>query len=85
MPATPALPVKVDAKSRAVRTFLQGIGIDVAVAIAAGLLLWLPDADLSSREAWIVLGTSVAKSVLTAVASYVMRLKVTPPAPVDVE
>ena len=42
------------------------------------LLAWLPDADLSSREAWAVLGISVAKTLLTAVASYVSRLKVPP-------
>lgn len=71
-------PAQVDAKSRATRTFVQGLAVDVAFAVAAALLLWLPDADLSSREAWIVLGTSLAKTVLTAAASYVMRLKVTP-------
>lgn len=78
---TPA--ARTDAANRGFRTFVQGVAIDVCVAIAAVLLLWLPDADLSSREAWIVLGTSVAKSVLTALASYVMRLKVAPPAPVE--
>ena len=71
-------PARTDAQSRAGRTLIQGLAVDVAVAIAAALLLWLPDADLSSREAWIVLGTSLAKTVLTAVASYVMRLKVAP-------
>ena len=38
----------------------------------------LPDADLASSTAWVILGTAVAKSVLTALASYVMRLKVAP-------
>jgi hypothetical protein len=70
---------RADAANRGWRTLIQGVTIDVAVALAAVLLVWLPDADLSSREAWIVLGTAVAKSVLTALASYVMRLKVTPP------
>lgn len=64
-----------DARNRGVRTLLQGAAWDVAIAVAAALLLWLPDADLSSRDAWIVLGTAVAKTVLTAVASYVMRAK----------
>ena len=68
------------AAERGRRTLLQGIAIDVATAVAAALLLWLPDADLSSRDAWIVLGTAVAKTVLTAVASYLMRLKVAPSA-----
>lgn len=70
---TPTL--AADAKNRAFRTFLQGIGIDVAVAVAAALLVWLPDADISKKEAWIVLGTSAAKTVLQAIAAYVMRAK----------
>lgn len=64
-----------DARNRALRTFVQGVGIDVLVAIAAVLLVWLPDADVSNKEAWLVLGTSVVKSVLTAIAAYVMRAK----------
>ena len=50
----------------------------LAVAVAATLLAWLPDADLSSREAWTVVGLAVAKSVLTAGASWVMRAKLDP-------
>lgn len=72
---------KADAKQRAKRTFIQGIVLDVAVAVAVALLAWLPDADLTSKQAWIILGTSLAKTVLTAVASYVMRLKVAPNKP----
>lgn len=74
--ATPA--TRSDAANRGFRTLLQGVALDVAVAIAVALLAWLPEADVSSKQAWIILGTSVAKTVLTAVASYVMRLKVTP-------
>ena len=73
--------VQADAKQRAKRTFIQGIALDVAVAVAVALLAWLPDADLTSKQAWIILGTSLAKTVLTAVASYVMRLKVRPDQP----
>ena len=72
--------IKTDAVNRSKRTLIQGLTIDVAVAVAALLLVWLPDADLTSREAWTVLAISVAKTVLTAVASYVMRLKVDPAA-----
>lgn len=78
---TPA--TRTDAANRGWRTFAQGVAIDVAVAVAVALLAWLPDADLSSRAAWIILGTAVGKTVLTAVASYVMRLKVQPPAITD--
>lgn len=73
--------VQADAAQRAKRTFIQGIALDVCVAIAVTLLAWLPDADLSSKEAWSILGLSLAKTVLTAVASYVMRLKVAPDQP----
>lgn len=76
---TPA--VQADAAQRAKRTFIQGIVLDVAVAVAVALLAWLPDADLTSKQAWIIFGTSLAKTVLTAVASYVMRLKVRPDQP----
>lgn len=72
---------QVDATNRGWRTFVQGVAIDVVVAIAAVLLVWLPDADVSSTEAWLVLGTSVVKSVLQALAAYVMRLKIAPPDP----
>lgn len=71
---------KAAAAERGTRTLLQGVAIDLAVAVAVVLLAWLPDADVSSREGWIILGTALVKSVLTALASYVMRLKVTPKA-----
>lgn len=64
-----------DARNRAVRTFAQGLALDVATALAALLLVWLPDADLSSRDAWIVLATGAARTVLQSIASYVMRAK----------
>lgn len=71
-------PVKAAATERGRRTLVQGLAIDVAIAVAVVLLAWLPDADLTAGEAWLALGVAVGKSVLTAVASYVMRLKVTP-------
>ncbi len=70
--------VKADAINRSKRTFVQGFAIDITFAVAMALLAWLPDADISSREAWTVFGVALAKTVLTSAASYVMRLKVTP-------
>lgn len=70
--------VQAAAVERGTRSLYQGLGIDLAVAVAMVLLMWLPDADLSSRQAWLILGTAAAKSVLTAAASYVMRLKIPP-------
>lgn len=70
--------VKIDAVSRSKRTLIQGLLIDLVVAVSAALLVWLPDADLSSRAAWTILGVSLAKTILTSAASYIMRLKVAP-------
>ena len=70
---TPA--TRADARNRAWRTLLQGLATDVLVAIAAALLAWLPDADITSREAWTVIGVTLAKTALTAAASWVMRAK----------
>lgn len=66
---------KADAVDRSKRTLIQGVAVDALVAACAVLLVWLPDADITSREAWAVLGVSVGKSVLTAIASYVMRIR----------
>jgi hypothetical protein len=65
--------LNVDARNRALRSFVQGLTIDVVVAIAAALLVWLPGADLSSKDAWIVIGITLAKTILQTAASYVMR------------
>lgn len=65
--------VKADAANRSKRTFLQGLGVDVLIAVCTALLLWLPEGDLTSREALIALAVSLAKTVLTAAASYVVR------------
>ncbi|WP_269304947.1 hypothetical protein [Aeromicrobium sp. HA] len=66
---------KADAANRSVRTLIQGLAVDALIAVAGVLLVWLPDADLTSREAWTVVAITAAKSVLTAVASYVMRIR----------
>ena len=66
---------KVDAVDRSRRSLIQGALWDVVIAVCAAMLVWLPDADISSREGWIVFGTALAKTVLTALASYVMRVR----------
>ena len=71
-------PTQTDARNRAARTFAQGLGIDVAVGLVMVLLIWLPEADISTRQAWTALGVTVAKTLLQTVAAYVMRLKVAP-------
>ena len=78
MPRTARQKRLADAKNRAVRTVWQSVALDLAVAVAVAVLAWLPDADLSSRTAWLILATAVAKGLLQAAAAFVMRYKIDP-------
>lgn len=73
-----------DAKQRSIRTLLQGLTVDVLVAAGAVTVAvvatWDGD-DVLALASWVALGAAVAKSALTAVASYVARLKVPPSDP----
>ena len=77
-----------DAKNRALRTFVQGLAIDLAVAVA-GLVLTNID-QLTDQAALGLFAVALVKTVLTTIASYVMRRFVDqsavptplPPAPV---
>jgi hypothetical protein len=60
-----------DAKNRSLRTFLQGVSIDVAVAVAA-LVLASVD-SITDKAGLIVFFTALAKTIIMAIASYVMR------------
>lgn len=66
------------AKSRGLRTLLQGLAFDILLGLALVVLPIVKDLDLSTGAAWAILGGSIAKSILTSAFSYVMRLKVTP-------
>lgn len=77
----PNIIARADAKQRSLRTLAQGLAIDCAVAAGAGATAALATIDgneLLTAAAWIALGTSVLKSVLTAGASYLARLKLPP-------
>lgn len=67
----PTNPLAADAKNRAARTFIQGLVIDVAVALCGLILLSIN--DITTRQGLVVLGVAAIKTVLTTVASYVMR------------
>lgn len=69
--------VVADAKSRSWRTLVQGLIFDVFAAVVAAVAL-LSGADPFVRETWIAFGVLLTKSVVSAVISYFMRLKVTP-------
>lgn len=69
--------VRADAAERSVRSFIQGFALDVVVAVtlvlatAFGAIEWTP-------IYWKALGLTLAKSVLQATVSYVMRIVVVP-------
>jgi hypothetical protein len=60
-----------DARNRAWRTFLQGLGLDVLVAIATLVVTLTQSPD--AWQGWAVVGASLARTVAQAAASYVMR------------
>lgn len=56
----------------AVRTFLMGLGLDVATAVVVLLATAFTDIRWT-KEYWTVLGLALAKSVLTATVAYFVR------------
>lgn len=68
-----------DAKDRAWRTFLQNIGVDVAVAVGPVVYDAVAGWDGAFTAAyWVPVGVSVAKTAAVVVLAYVMRLKKPP-------
>jgi hypothetical protein len=70
--------VKLDALNRAARTLYTAFGADALILIGAGLLTMLDTVDISSTTFWMGLGLLIVKSVLTALGSYLLRLKKAP-------
>jgi hypothetical protein len=69
-----------DARNRAWRTFIQGLGVDVALAVTGGVSLAVASPDFAwTRAYWLGVGLSLAKTTLTTITAYVMR-KAAPPA-----
>lgn len=62
-----------DATNRAARTLYQQLGIDVLVAIAMFVSTELMSHSDWSEFNWKVLGFSFAKTILSTIASFVMR------------
>lgn len=62
-----------DATNRAWRSFLQGLGIDVLVAVSMLVYTIFDEAEAWGQLEWGVIGFSLLKTVLVAVASFVMR------------
>lgn len=59
-----------DARNRALRTFLQGLGIDVLVALC-GVLYAATQG--SGPVVWTVVAASLPRTIVQSAASYVMR------------
>lgn len=73
------LVAKVDARDRAWRTFLQNIGVDIAVTVGPLLVDAFTRWDGAFTAAyWTPVGLSVAKTAVLVVLAYVMRLKKPP-------
>lgn len=66
-----------DAKSRAWRTVMVGLGIDVATGLVLVLLPLVSSIEWTQTY-WITLGSLAAKSVVQAIVSYFFRLLVKP-------
>ena len=62
-----------DARNRALRSFLQGLAIDLAVAIALVLSAAFGDANGWSDFEWQLLGFTAAKTVVQTGTAYLMR------------
>jgi hypothetical protein len=73
--------VKFDALNRAWRTLYTSFGADALLLIGAGLLELLNTVEITAQAFWVGLGILVVKSVLTALGSYLLRLKRAPAEP----
>lgn len=67
-----------DAVERGFRTLWAGFMVDGLAAAGTGLVVLLVTGDLMSPLFWSAAGLMVAKSLLTAFASFLTRLKSTP-------
>lgn len=80
MTDTPGVPdhaarVETDARDRAIRTLLQGLLVDLLLAIA----VTVTDVVSANGLDWRLLGLALGKTIVMTATSYVAR-KVAPPA-----
>ena len=73
--AAPSPTLPQVAVRRGIQSAVQGLAIDVAVAVALVLLATLPNATdwRVVRDGWPVVALLVAKSIVQAVAAWVIR------------
>ena len=65
--------LRSDAKNRSLRTFVQGLAIDILVGAAVVLATLVGGWSSWGEVQWASLSFSLAKSVAQAVAAYIMR------------
>lgn len=70
--------LREDGRNRALRTFLQGLGVDVGIAVALLVTTVLGESSEWGDLQWAALGFTLTKTVLVTVASYVMRVYMDP-------
>ena len=68
----------LDAKNRAWRTLVQGLGVDVVGAVLALLSTQLVDVRWT-RAFWLALGAMVVKTIVQTVVAYISRHLIAPP------
>jgi hypothetical protein len=69
--------VQADARNRSFRSLIQGLALDVGVAVVLILATAFTSIEWTPQY-WKLLGLTLAKSVLQAGASYLMRVLVAP-------
>lgn len=69
--------VSQDAKNRAIRSFFQGLGIDVGIAVVLLLVLAFDDIQWTQTY-WLALAASLGRTILQSAVSYVSRVYVKP-------
>ena len=67
-----------DAVIRALRTFYTSVGVDILVAIGAGLTILLNGGDPMTPAFWAAFAALVVRSIATSIATYWARLKLPP-------
>ena len=75
----------LDALDRAWRTFYTLVGVDLLLALGNGLTQALNEKDVFTGEFWQFLLLLLVKSVLAAVASFLLRYANTPKVPTVAE
>lgn len=69
-----------DARSRALRTFFQGLGVDILLIVAVSLFNVTSSADFEWTGAyWSAYALLLSRTVLHSVASYIMTHVKKPP------